>query len=201
MKIKQVTDYCLFDTETTGLDPHNNKIIEYACLRVKNNEIAESFQCYVNQNVEIPYFITQINGIDNALVKAKGIPPEEAIKKVLDFFRDDIIVGLNNIAFDYSFAQSECNRFKLKRPDISKWLDVGILYKGIAIGNIYDEKEPFFRYSDRVRNIRAKVKYNLNFLSKQYGVENLRVNDVHGALVDIYMTHYVFQKIKEKHYA
>ena len=73
---------------------------------------------------------------------------------------------------------------------------------GFHIGQIWDEKEPFFRWALRIRDIRAKgVKYNLNFLAKTYGVDNLReeIGGLHGALVDIKLTHHVFVAMKKKY--
>jgi DNA polymerase III epsilon subunit-like protein len=201
IKIKNVKDYCLFDTETTGLDPKTNKILEYGCLRVRNNEIVDSFRALANHKVYIAPFLTEIHGIDNALIEKDGINPKEACKKALDFMGNDIIIGLNNIPFDYPFLEIEANSHGLPRPKIENWIDLGMLAKGVQLGNIYNETEYFYKYAWRIRDIRARgVKFSLNHLTQVYECENLREGGVHGAIVDLKMTYNIFKRFQAKYY-
>jgi DNA polymerase III epsilon subunit-like protein len=130
-----------------------------------------------------------------------GIDPKLACQKTVDFIGNDIVIGLNNIAFDFQFLEVESNKHGIQRPKIETWFDVGTWHKGIQLGHMYNEQEPYFKYSTRIRDIRARIKFNLDFLSKTYGVENLRDDGKHGALKDLHMTKNVFDKMKEKYCA
>jgi DNA polymerase III epsilon subunit-like protein len=202
MKIKDIVSYVGFDVETTGLDPNRDKVLEYGCLRVSNNQIVGELRLLVNHGVEIPAEATAIHGITKAMIDKDGIKPEDACRKVTEFLGDDIVLGLNNVPFDYPFLEKQANKFGIKRPQISKWVDAGLLWKGIQIGMHYNQEEEFYRYAFRVKDIRAKgVKYNLNYLVKTFEIENLREDGLHGALIDLRMTSHVFEKIKEKYFA
>lgn len=202
MKIKDITSFCAYDVETTGLDPNKDKILEHGCLRIKDGQVIGELRLLVNHGVEIPAEATAIHGITKAMIDKEGIKPEDACRKVTEFLGNDIVLGLNNVPFDEPFLERECNKYGIKRPQISKWLDCGLLWKGIQIGMHYNQQEEFYRYAFRVKDIRAKgVKYNLNYLVKTLGIENLREDGLHGSIIDLRMTCHVFEKIKEKYFA
>lgn len=52
--------YVLLDTETTGLDPEYDRIIEFAGIKVKNNEIIDKFQTLIKPPYKIDSFITEL---------------------------------------------------------------------------------------------------------------------------------------------
>ena len=45
--------YIAIDTETTGLDPESDRIVEFGAVLFENGVLADSFQCYVNPGVSI----------------------------------------------------------------------------------------------------------------------------------------------------
>ena len=47
--------YVVFDLETTGFSPVENKIIEIGAVKVENGEITEKFSTFVNPEVPIPF--------------------------------------------------------------------------------------------------------------------------------------------------
>lgn len=201
MDLKNLVNYCIVDTETTGLSPIENRIIEYGAVRVRNDEIVDTCHVYVQQNVVIEYFITNINGIDNALLDREGVDPKIACQKVIDFLGDDITMGVNNIPFDFPMIECECNRTGVSRPKISNFFDLGIAHKGIQLGNLWNKKEEFYRYALRIKDIRARgVKYNVDHLIKTYEVENLREDGVHGAMVDTKMLKPVWEKMRAQYF-
>jgi len=201
MKIKEVTSYTLYDSETTGLDLTEARIVEHGCLRIRDNKIVDSYRTLVNQKMEVPYGASEINGITTEMCEKEGIDPKLACEQVINFLGDDIVAGLNNVAYDFPLLEKECNRYGLPRPKIENWLDVGTLHKGLALGNLYNQEEMYFKYSTRIKNIMARgIKFNLNFLVKTYNVENLRDSGIHGAIEDTTMTFHIFNKMKEKYY-
>lgn len=200
MKISEIKNAIYFDTETTGLDLRLDKIVEYGCLRVRNQEITEELRLLVKQPIRIPLEASNIHGITNEMVEKDGIDPESACKQVLAFFGDDPVIGINNIPYDLPLLEVECKHFNLPRPHVEKWFDIGMFHKGMQIGNVWNGQELFYRYALRIREIRAKgVKYNLDHLSKVYETENLRDNSFHGALRDSRMVFYIFKKMQLKY--
>lgn len=189
----------MYDSETTGLDITQDKIVEHGAIRVRDNEIVEELRILVNQNMMVPEGASRIHGITTEICTKEGKDPKESAGKVLGFMGDDVVIGMNNIPYDYPMLEMEVNRYSLPRPKIDRWFDVGMWHKGLCLGNQYNEKELFYLYANRIKNIRARIKYNLDHLVKTYGVENLRDDGVHGAIKDLRMNHHVFQKMKEKY--
>ncbi len=200
-KIKEIKDQVVFDTETTGLDLQNDLIIEYGLLRIRDNKPVDSLRLLVKRDMEIPPEAFKAHGISRETLMKEGMEPRLACQMAREFMGNDIVNGLNNVAYDFPMLENECNRYFIQRPKIENWIDTGMLHKGVHIGNIWNEREMFYKYSNRVKEIRAKgVKYNMDFLAKTYEVNNLRVEGLHGAMEDVTMTFHIFNKFKEKHY-
>lgn len=101
---KIVDDYCVLDTETTGLSAYWDKIIEIGILRVREGKIVDRYTQLVNPGHEIDEFITGLTGITNEMVA--GMPSVGDVKdEVLDFIGDDLIVG-HNTSFDIRFLHA-----------------------------------------------------------------------------------------------
>lgn len=93
--------YVLLDTETTGLDPEYDRIIEIACIKVKNNEIIDKFQTLIKPPYEISSFITDFTGITNEMLKTAPAL-EEIFPEIEKFIKDEIIIA-HNANFDINF--------------------------------------------------------------------------------------------------
>lgn len=94
-------DYTVIDLETTGLDPEDDDIIEVAAVRVRNGEIADSFQSLVRSRDSVDEFITELTGITTEMLSTAPAP-NDILPQFLDFIGDDIIVG-HNVNFDINF--------------------------------------------------------------------------------------------------
>ena len=105
-------DECIvFDLETTGLSPLTCKITEIGAVKVKNGEILETFQTFVNPGEHIPEEITDLTGITDEMVK--GAPSqEEAVKEFLAFAGDRLLIA-HNAAFDTGFIRTACDKYGL----------------------------------------------------------------------------------------
>jgi DNA polymerase III epsilon subunit family exonuclease len=105
-------EYVVIDTETTGLNPQRNRVIELAAIRVKNGQLVETFETLVNPHRRIPDFISKFTGINNEMTApAPGFA--QVADKLLDFMGQAIVVG-HNIPFDIRFLDYEMHR--LARP-------------------------------------------------------------------------------------
>lgn len=105
--------YVVFDLETTGFYPVNNKIIEIGAVKVENGNITECFSSFVNPQVPIPYEIEKLTHIDDSMViGAKTI--EEVLPEFMEFCKDAVMVA-HNADFDMGFI-----RYNLKRQNMER---------------------------------------------------------------------------------
>ncbi|EIK76618.1 exonuclease domain-containing protein [Gardnerella vaginalis] len=96
-----IDDYCVLDTETTGLSAYYDEIIEIGILRVRNNEIVDRYDQLIKPSIEVDGFITALTGITNDMLE--DMPSISSVKNdVLSFISEDIILG-HNTSFDMRF--------------------------------------------------------------------------------------------------
>ena len=108
--------YVVFDLETTGFSPIQDKIIEIGAVKVENGQITEKFSTFVNPKIPIPFEITKLTGItDEMVVDAK--PIEEVLPEFLGFIKDAVLVA-HNAGFDVSFIEQNC-RYQNIKPDFA----------------------------------------------------------------------------------
>jgi DNA polymerase III subunit epsilon len=93
--------YAVVDLETTGGHPGTDKIIEIAIFIHDGENIIHEFSSLVNPGVPIPYFISRLTGITEAMVQSA---PEfdEIAGQIRELLGDHIFVA-HNVSFDYSF--------------------------------------------------------------------------------------------------
>ena len=61
-------DYIVFDIETSGLNPHKDKIIEIAAIKYINNKPIDEFSYLIDPDINISEIITKVTGLtDNDL--------------------------------------------------------------------------------------------------------------------------------------
>ena len=102
-------EFCVFDTETTGLDPGVEYLTEIGAVIVRNGEVVEEFDTFVKPGKAITSKITELTGITNEMV-ADAPSEAEALKAFLDFVDGRILVAHNAHSFDIRFLRAAAKR-------------------------------------------------------------------------------------------
>ncbi|KOP36632.1 3'-5' exonuclease [Flavobacterium sp. WLB] len=172
------TRFVVLDTETTGFDYENDRILCIGALVLQNGIISvqNSFEIYLQQD-HYDKSTAQIHGILKDLLIKR--PSElEALEQFLSFLGDSIIVAHHTI-FDVTMINKALERNNL--PQLTnKTLDTAYLYKRTLI------KSHLFERKDH---------YTLDDLADKFDISK---KDRHTALGDAYITAIAFLKIIKK---
>lgn len=101
-------DFVVFDIETTGFSPVNNRIIEIGAVKVSEGKIVDRYSTFVNPKVPIPFEIEKLTSIrDDMVVDAPAI--EVILPEFLEFCEGCVLVA-HNASFDMSFIIENSRR-------------------------------------------------------------------------------------------
>lgn len=167
----KTTDYVVVDVETTGLDCEKDRIIEIGLLKIKDNEITDSFECLIQSGKTVPENIVQLTGITNAMVEEKGLTEGEALEKVQALIGNNILVGYN-VTFDLSFLQKLSER-------------VG---KNLVIKRTKDVMQLARRKLDDLKN------YKMETVASYFSLE---IGSRHRALTDCQLTYEIYCQLNK----
>ena len=150
----------VLDTETTGLDPSKNRIVEIGAIELMNHvPTGLHFHKYINPEMDIPAEATAVHGITNARVAKEPVFAEIAAEFIE--FAGDAKFVIHNAEFDMGFLNAEFVRLGF-------------------------EKMPMSRAIDTVRMARQKFPgspASLDALCKRFEIDNTH-RTLHGALLD-----------------
>ena len=171
-----LTDYVIYDTETTGLDALNNDVIEIGAFKIKNGIVVEKFSSFCKPKMAIPKFITEINGITDEMV-ADAEPPAVVIPE-FKAFCEDLPLLAYNLPFDFKFV---CAVDDFTEPSDRYGLDVLTMARQILGGKTVNHKlgtvADYFHI-----NIQIATKDNHN-------------RNYHSALYDAMVTKRVYEEL------
>ncbi len=166
---------CL-DTETTGFDYDNDRMLCIGAVAIKNNKIlvSDSFEVFIKQEVFNKETV-KIHGIRRNGNETK-VTEEEALKQFLEYLDDAVIIA-HHTKFDITMINEGLKRLKVG-PIKSKQLDTNFIHKKIST-------EDWF-----------KKLHSLDELCETY---NVKMHDRHTASGDALLTALIFLKMTYKY--
>lgn len=93
------------DTETTGLYPRKDRIIEVGLIRIENGQEVARYQTLINPQTIINPFISDITNI--MPYELENAPLFEDIARPLSEYLDGAVLVAHNARFDYAFLKNE----------------------------------------------------------------------------------------------
>ncbi len=163
-------EFVVFDIETTGLSFRNDGITEIGAVRVKNGEVLEKFNTFVNPEKPIPEEVARLTGITDDMVK-DAPTQKEAVESFLRFAGDRVLIA-HNAGFDTSFIRRVCDD------------------NGMPFENTYLDTVSLSRYVNPDLN-----KHKLDTLATYFGLGEF---NHHRASDDAEMLALIFFKMTEK---
>lgn len=104
--------YVVFDIETTGLDPFNDKVIEIGAIKLKGSAVIDEFSLFINPEMNLSEEIINLTGITDEMLKnAETI--EKVLPKFLEFCKDTTVVA-HNAKFDVGFINQKAKGLGLE---------------------------------------------------------------------------------------
>lgn len=156
-----------YDTETTGVKPGKDRIVEIAAY---DPVLDRTFCTFTNPECPIPPEATAITHITDEMVKDAPLI-REAMQSFIDFCSGEVVlIAHNNDAFDKLFLEAEMQRAGLSMPN---WLYIDTL-----------------KWSRKYRS--DLPRHSLQFLREAYGIQ---ANQAHRALDDVIVLYEVFKRM------
>ena len=159
----------VLDTETSGLDPEKDRIIELACVEMVNDSpTGGKYHRYYNPgNIIISNEAEQIHGLNNKFLE-KFPTFEKSAQEFLDFIGDSQLI-IHNASFDLSMINSSLKR-----------VGKDIITSSRAICTLEMSRKMF-----------PGSKNNLNALCRRFNI-SLESREKHGALTDCFLLQEVY---------
>lgn len=137
------TTFAAFDTETTGLEPKLNRVVEAGAIRFDALGVSARFNSLINPKIPMPSEVTKVNGITDAML-AKEPDAAKVMPDFIDFLSDSVLIA-HNAPFDVAFVNEELARLGMQ-PLRNRVVDTRIFAKEIYPGL------PNYRLQDLARN-------------------------------------------------
>lgn len=167
--------FVVFDTETTGLDIKNDRILSIGALKVqhKSIEVSDVFERYINQSTFNPETVAIHGIIKNDL--NPDTTEEAAVIEFLSYISNSVLVA-HHVTFDVAMINKVLYRMGLPKLK-NKTLDTMLLYRASRINSNLIDKERNYSLDEVAENL------------------NISVKDRHTSAGDAYITAIAFLKI------
>lgn len=162
-------EYVVLDTETTGIDPQHDEIIEVGAVRVRCGQMVETFEALIRPEGTVGDS-EAVHGISDARLQEEGRPPAEVFSEFQSFIGDTPVAG-HNVRFDLRMLSAHSTR-------------VGV---PMTFGDHFDS----LRYA---RRLLRQDSYRLGDLCEKL---DLPAEATHRALDDVKTTVHLFFHLSE----
>ncbi len=171
MNIK-LTEFVIFDVETTGLSPvDGDRIIEIAAAKVRGNEVVDKFYSLVNPQRSVPSQATLVNNITEEMLISAPLAAD-ILPGLIQFIGGACVAG-HNVRFDLNF----------------------LCYELALIGRRLHDYTPAVDTLKMARDLLPYLSnHKLAYLARSLGVV---VNQTHRAMADVELTVAVFTRLME----
>ncbi|PWH81300.1 exonuclease domain-containing protein [Brumimicrobium oceani] len=166
--------YAVIDLETTGGSIKNSKITEFSIFLTDGEKIVDEFTSLVDPERPIPYFISQLTGINDEMVENS---PKfyELAKEIIEFIGDAVFVA-HNVGFDYNVLRGE-------------YRSLGFEFRSEHLCTVKSAR----------KIIPGHASYSLGKLTDELGIELVGRHRARGdALATVELFHLLYQTDKEK---
>ena len=168
----KLTEFVIFDVETTGLSPiDGDRIVEIAAVKVKGTQVVDKFYSLVNPQRSIPSHATLVNNITDDMLTTAPVSAD-ILPQMIHFIVGACVAG-HNVRFDLNF----------------------LCYELALIGRRLNDQTPAV---DTLKMARELLPYlsnhKLAYLARSLGVV---VDQTHRAMADVELTVAVFLRLME----
>lgn len=173
--------YIGFDTETTGVDPFNDRIVQAALAVWDDDEKVFEKQWFINPGIEVPKAASDVHGFTTEFLREHGEDRSalvEVANTLLEWCNSDSVICITNAPFDTTFLNAELERLGHTRIDWNSFL--------IADSYVLDKAIDKYRKGSRKLVDTARV----------WGV-GVDESAAHDATYDLYLSVSVVKKILE----
>jgi DNA polymerase-3 subunit epsilon len=159
MKTRQI----VLDTETTGLECAEHRIIEIGCVEISNRRLTGNhYHQYLQPDREIDQGAAEVHGITAEFLRDKPRFADIAADFLAFISGAELII--HNAPFDIGFLNQELRRWKIDHALVESHCEV---IDTLALA----------------RKLHPGQKNNLDALCKRYSIDNSQ-RALHGALLD-----------------
>lgn len=171
-----MSDYIVLDTETTGLDPKSDRIIEIGAVRIRDRQVTtEYFHHYLQPDCAIHPAAVAVHGITEEFLRGK--PRFDAVAhEFIDWVQGATVI-IHNAPFDTGFLNMELARMNLLglSHHVASVIDTLVMARSLYRGK----------------------KNDLNSLLARYNIEN-NERALHGALLDAKLLAALYLRMTQK---
>lgn len=196
-------NYCVFDFETSGLDPKKDRIIQIGALKViAGKETQCSWFIKYDDGFKVPEIITKITGIDDAMIDLAGVDMYKVWYDFVKFSENLPMVGHNIIRFDIPFLKEMQERYINDHAPtfnidilIKRCVDTAGQFKAkkLNLDRVYDET--LYEFWNRALETRVQgLKYNVGVVCDELKIDKSKVQQ-HRAEGDVFLTNKIYEKL------
>jgi DNA polymerase-3 subunit epsilon len=185
------------DTETTGVNTDNDRVVEVAASTLDwNEQVIEEWSTIIDPGIEIPAEASAVHGISTSKAMAEGRPPAEALADLAALIHEATVAGnpivVFNATFDVPLLITECHRHGVELFPFAQILDPYL------IDRLVDTEQARRAAAKRESFKFRKGRRQLALVAYHYGVE-LTPDDAHSATPDAVAAGRIMRRIIKKY--